>query len=348
MKTTHPDLPSTPIFTIGLDLGDRTHRACVLDHNAAIVQEAVVENTPKALSAFLEAYPKKHTRVVLEAGCHSPWISRHLQAEGWHALVANPRKLALISAETLARLARSDPKLLAPIRHRSEAIQADLRVMLTRDQLVRSRSALAHHLRGAVKSFGGRLPSGHPRGMPERSKVHLPPIVAEALQPMLDSIDALNAQIRVLDQQIQDLITRKYPQAERLQHIPGVGPLTALAFVLTVEDPARFPRTRDIGAFLGLVPRRDQSGQCDKQLRITKAGSPFMRKLLTNAAQHILGPFAPPSPLRAHGERIAARGGKNAKKRAATAVSRKLAVLMLAMLKSGQDYQPAQPQPDAA
>ncbi len=346
MKT--PSAPSEPRFTIALDLGDSLHHACVLDERAVIVRQTTLDNTPAALSAFFAPYVPARTRVVFEAGCHSPWICRHLQAAGFAPLVANPRKLALISAhafkhdrqdaETLARLGRSDPALLSPIVHRSLEAQADLRFLLTREQLVSARSALACHLRGSVKSFGGRLPSGHPRALPLHAKPHLPAVIAPALQPMLDAVDALNQQIRALDAQIERLIAEKHPAAARLQQIPGVGPLTALAFVLIVEHPERFARTRDIGAFLGLVPRRDQSGQCDKQLRITKAGSPFMRKLLTNAAQHILGPFSPATPLRAFGERIHQRGGKNAKKRAVIAVARKLAVTMLALLKSGQDY----------
>ena len=158
------------------------------------------------------------------------------------------------------------------------------------------------------------------------------------VEPLLQTIDTLNAQIKQLDARLEQMADEQYPVTERLRQVDGVGPLTALCFVLTVETPERFPHNRDVGSYLGLVPRRDQSGNTDKQLPITKAGNRQLRCLLVNCAHYILGPFGPPSYLRAAGERIALHGGKSAKKRAVIAVARKLAVTLLALWKSGADY----------
>ena len=131
-----------------------------------------------------------------------------------------------------------------------------------------------------------------------------------------------------------------YPEALLLQQISGVGPITALAFVLLVEDPRRFEQSREVGAYFGLVPRLDESSDSTPQLRITKAGDELGRRLLVSAAQYILGPFGPECDLRSHGEAIAQRGGKNAKKRAAVAVARKLAVLMHRLWIAKATYDP--------
>ena len=160
------------------------------------------------------------------------------------------------------------------------------------------------------------------------------------MTPVLEIIAQLNQQIKELETQIERLSTENYPETKYLRQVPGVGPITALSYVLYIEDPARFNKSRQVGPFLGLTPRRDQSGEIDKQLSITKAGNKYLRHLLVGCAQHIMGPFGPESNLRLHGLAIAARGGKNAKKRAAVAVARKLAVLLHRLWITGKEYQP--------
>ena len=125
-----------------------------------------------------------------------------------------------------------------------------------------------------------------------------------------------------------------------MRQVEGIGPLTALTFVLTLEDPYRFEKSRSVGAYLGLVPATDQSGDRDPQKRISKEGDEMLRKLLVGSAHYILGPFGSDSDLRRHGEKIASRGGKNAKKRAAVAVARKLSVLLHSLWVSGEVYDP--------
>jgi transposase len=336
--------------TIGLDLGDRQHAACVLAANGEILAEEVVVNTRECLVAFAQRYPG--AVIALETGTHSPWISRLLQAQGHRVIVANARKLRAISQSTtksdeedarlLARLCRADESLLCPVTHRSESCQRALLSLKTRAALVRARVDLSNSARFLVKSLGLRVPTGVKATVfTRKAREALDAATCARIEPLLAAIDALNAQIKALDRELEQLAEETYPDTALLQQIPGVGPLTALGFVLTLESPQRFPRARDVGAYLGLVPRRDQSGQTDKQLGITKAGNTQLRCLLVNCAHYILGRFGPPCDLRDAGLRIAARGGKAAKKRAVIAVARKLAVIMMTLWQSRAVYRPA-------
>jgi transposase len=342
--------------TIGIDLGDRRHAMCVLSAAGEILAEEMITNSRECLVAFAQRHPG--AVFVMETGTHSPWVSRLLEELGHTVHVANARKVRAIStspnkndqedARMLARLGRADPKLLSPVKHRSEPAQRALVRLKVREALVRNRVSTMNSVRFLLKSLGLLVPRGTKATAFVRKFRGLANAADAALvEPLLQVLDGLNAQIKQLDLELEVLADERYPATRRLRQVPGVGPLTALGFVLTVEDPGRFPHTRDVGAYLGLVPRRDQSGLSDKQLPITKRGNVQLRCLLVNCAHYILGPFGPPSHLRAAGERIAARGGKSAKKRAVIAVARKLAVTLLALWKSGAEYQP-QPHLQAA
>ena len=339
---------NTNKLTIGLDLGDRQHTFCVLSAAGKILAEATLANTREALAAFSACDPK--AAIIMETGTHSPWISRLFEARGHRVIVANARKVRAISqnqtksdaedARMLARLGRADPALLSPITHRSEKGQRALVRLKVREALVRSRVNQMNSVRFLLKSLGQPVPGGvKATAFVRKFRAQADAATTALVEPLLQMLDALNAQIKQLDEELETLAREQYPMTERLRQVDGVGPLTSLCFVLTIESPERFPHTRDVGAYLGLVPRRDQSGLTDKQLPITKAGNTALRCLLVNCAHYILGPFGPPSHLRAAGERIAARGGKPAKKRAVIAVARKLAVTLLALWKSGAEYQ---------
>lgn len=288
--------------------------------------------------------------MVIEAGPHSHWISRLIEEEGHDPIVANPRRLKMIyssdskcdeaDAESLARLGRIDPSLLKPVRHRSLKAQSDLTVIRSREVLVRSRTLLVNHVRGVAKSFGVKLkkcstPSFHHR-VPEQ----LPEILKPSLTPVLEMIEQLSKKVSQFDRVVERTAVKEYPVTERLRQPRGVGALTALTYVLTLEDPNRFRNSRMAGAYIGLRPKRDQSGGKDPELRITKAGDKMLRCLLVGSAQYMLGPFGEDSDLRRWGLKLAARGGKNAKKKAVVAVARKLAVLLHHIWQSGEDYEP--------
>jgi transposase len=293
---------------------------------------------------------RERCRVVLEVGTHSPWISRLLTSFGHEVIVANPsarfarrprrRRNDRLDAEFLARQGRADVRLLYPITHRTAVAQRHLELLRARDQLVAGRTAFINHVRGAVKSWGARLPACSSEAFPTRVAPDVPTELRGVLTPLLDVIADLTRRIKHADREVAALAATDYPVARRLQQISGVGPITALAFVLLLEDPRRFAVSRDVGAYFGLVPRLDDSGEATPQLRISKAGDEFGRRLLVSAAQYILGPFGPDCDLRRHGLALAGRGGQNAKKRAVVAVARKLAVLLHHLWVSDAPYNP--------
>jgi transposase len=338
-----------PKMTAGLDLGDKYSYLCLLDTNGGeVIEEGKVHTTPEALRRRFSS--EQPLRIAIEAGTHSPWVSRVLEECGHEVLVANARKLRLIyankrktdeiDAENLARLARLDPKLLYPLKHRGEDFQAHLAIIRSRQALVSCRTQLVNHVRGAVKSFGARLPKCPAVSFHKKAAAHIPEALWPALGPILETIGSLTERIRDYERQLEMICQEHYPETDLLRQVEGVGVLTALTFVLTLEDPSRFEKSRSVGAYLGLVPARDQSGDRDPQKHISKEGDEMLRKLLVGSAHYILGPFAKDSDLRRHGEKIASRGGKNAKKRAAVAVARKLSVLLHRLWVTGEVYDP--------
>jgi transposase len=338
-----------PKMTAGLDLGDRYSYLCLIDTlSGEVVEEGRLRTNPEAIRRRFASEPS--LRIAIETGTHSPWVSRLLEECGHEILVANARKLRLIyankrktdevDAENLARLARLDPKLLYPLKHRGEEGQAHMAMIRSRQALVGCRTQLVNHVRGAVKSFGARLPKCPARSFHNKAPEHIPEALLPALGPILEQIGSLTERIREYERQLEAISKEHYPETDLLRQVEGIGPLTALAFVLTLEDPYRFERSRSVGAYLGLVPATDRSGDRDPQKRISKEGDEMLRRLLVGSAHYILGPFGSDSDLRRHGEKIASRGGKNAKKRAAVAVARKLSVLLHRLWISGEAYDP--------
>jgi transposase len=330
--------------TIGCDLGDKESEIFVL-HADETVERARVKTTKGSLRKFFQRAP---THVVIEVGGHSRWVSELLGELGHRVTVANPRRVRLIAesdsktdrtdAELLARLGRADVALLSPVRHRGRQAQAELAAVKARDVLVASRTRLVNHVRAVVKSFGERLPRCTAESFHRRTRGHVPSDLHLALEPIYEALARMEEQIRALDRTVTQ-VARAHPEVALVSQPDGVGDLTGLAYVLTIGNKERFEKSRMAGAFLGLRPRKNQSGGGDPQLRITKAGDPLVRRLLVIAANRILGPFGADSDLRRWGLKLAERGGKNARKRAKVAVARKLAVLMHRLWVTGEVYQ---------
>ena len=335
-------------LTIGLDLGDRSSWYCVLDEAGNVVGEQRVSTTAKAMREGFSRIAR--SRIALETGTHSPWVSRLLSELGHEVIVAHARNVRLIGesrrkddrldAQTLARLVRIDPQLLCPVKHRSAKAQADLTVIRARAGLVRARTALVNTARGLAKSYGERLRSCNVRNMNPEKAEQLSPELQTALEPLLAGIETLSEQIREYNQRIEALAQQSYPEMALLTQIKGVGTLIALTFLLTLEDAHRFGKSRDVGCYLGLQPGRRNSGQSEPQMHISKQGDPYLRTLLVQGAQHILGPFGADCDLRRWGLKLAERGGRNGKKRAIIATARKLAILLHHLWVSGEIYEP--------
>ena len=347
--------PSQGMVTIGMDLGDKASQYCVLDAAGEVIKEGSVATTRKAMAERFGSM--KGGRMALEVGTHSPWVSRLLSSLGHEVIVANPRQLQLITAssrkddtvdaKTLARLARIDPELLRPIRHRGEKAQMDLMQIRVRAALVETRTGLVNALRGLAKSVGDRVPKCDPDSLDAARLEGLPQPLREVLEPLVEQVKSLTEQIQQCDQKLEQIARTQYPETELLRQVYGVGTLIALTFVLTVEDPQRFAKSRDVGCYVGLRPKRSQSGERDPQLRITKEGDVYLRTMLVQGAHRILSRQGPQTDLKRWGLKLAERGGKNAKKRAVVAVARKLGILLHRLWATGEVYEPMRP-PGAA
>jgi transposase len=334
---------------MGLDLSDRRSHYHVLRGDGVTLDRGVVANTREELSKLFDAW--KGCRLVLEVGCQSAWISRLAQHCGMHVLVANPRRVELISksdrkndrsdAQLLAELGRSSPTLLSAITHRSEETQADLMTHRARKAAVNTRTALINAVRGMLKTSGVRAPGCSPECFGRRVRAAIPAQLRSALESLIKLIDATNREIKQYDKELERLGRERYPVTAQMRQVDSVGPVLSLCYVLTIEEPRRFKRSRHVGSYVGAVPRQRSSGNLDPQLHITKTGDSELRRLLVLAATRILGPHGKDCDLRRFGLKIAGTGNdKRAKKRARVAVARKLAVLLHRLWSTGEVYDP--------
>jgi transposase len=334
---------------VGLDVGDQKTHYCVLGLDGELVAEGSVATREASLRVQFEGKPRM--RIALEAGAHSPWLSRLLVEMGHEVIVANPRNLRMISesdakndpadARLLARLAHVGPELLSPIQQRSEKTQMDLALVRARDVAVQTRTKIINAVRGIVKSTGVRLPKSSTLTFARKAKEACPEALKPVLLPLLSVVEELTRQIELYEKLVAKKAETEYPETKAIRTIHGVGPLTALAFVLILNnDRNRFRRSRDVGCYIGLRPKQKESGLRAPQLGITKSGDSLLRRLATQSAQHILGPFGKDSALRRWGMSLALRGGKNAKKRAVIAVARKLVILMHRIWITQETYEP--------
>jgi transposase len=340
-------------YYVGIDLGDKKSYYCFLDADGNMV-EGSLTTTPTDFGLHFKTIPR--SRIAIEVGTHSPWVSSLLEEIGHEVYVANPRKTEggkrknrrkndRLDAQILARQVKSDPKLLYPIRHRGEKARHALVLLRARQAVVNARTKLICGVRGLVKSTGHRLPSCSADSFHKMNRTHVPEVLWDMLEPLFEQIGMMTARIKDYDKEVKRMCKETYPETELLQQPKGVGPVTSLAYLLTIENPGRFAKSRDVGPYVGLVPKQHDSGDSRPQMRITKTGDRMLRQLLVQSAHYMIGPFGEDSDLRRHGLKIAARGGKNAKKRAAVAVARKLSVLLHRLWVTAEEYEPLRNSP---
>lgn len=335
-------------LTAGIDLGDSWSHVAVVDEEGGLVREGRLKTTK---AGFVEELGgRERMRVVIEAGTHSPWVARTIEELGHEVVVANPRRVELIGrsvkkrdqsdAETLARLGRMDVGLLHPVIHRSEEAQEALALIRARRELVEARTGMVNHVRGGSKALGVRLPACDTRYFVRQSSPHLEGALRRAHQPLLEVMTTIEQRVHSYDLEVERLIRGRYPEARLLQQVPGVGALTALTFVLVIGDPSRFKRSRDVAAYLGLVPRQRQSGERDPQLGITKSGDRYLRSLLVESANYILSSRCKETDLKRWALAHLREGDPNTRRRVKVALARKLAVLLHSLWVAGSVYEP--------
>jgi transposase len=332
---------------MGIDLSDKSAQFCVMTASAGVVAEGKFELTAAKLVELWRTYEGVDV-VVLEAGTPSSWVRDLMVSLGGRVVVADPRKLRAVTtsvrksdvrdARMLARIGLADEELLAPTYVRPPEFRQVMALLKVRDQQVRARTSTVLEIRSQVKVYGSRMPRCDAAHFHEHEH-EVPEGLREILGPLFDTLRTIASVIDRLDRKLEQEAQR-LPVVGRLTKIDGVGPITALAFVAVVGDPSRFHRTRDIGAYLGLVPRRDQSGESDPSCRITKAGCGLLRRLLTQCAQAICRPRGKDTALRRKATTAIESGGRVGKRKVVVAIARKLAVLMLSIWKSGEDWIP--------
>ena len=333
------------VAAVGMDVGDRWSHWCALSSTGEVIDRGRVKTSAEALSELSAGWTG--IPLAIENGTHSGWISRTLKKAGCTVWVANPFALARHSAFVQERCQRcggtrsrgaAGSELLYPITHRTQQQQEDLSVIRVRAQLVKARTLLVNTARGAVKSVGARLPATDADAFHNTSWKFVPEALQEALRPLYQSLATITEPVRALDRQIEKLSKERYQATTLLRSVPGVGPLTALTYVLTVADTARFACSREVGAFLGLRPRQRQSGSRNPELGIAKNGDHYLRSLLVECAHYVLS-RAPDSALKRWGLGLA-QSGPPAKRRALVAIARKLAVPLHSLWSNGELYCP--------
>jgi len=339
---------STEIY-IGMDVSQKSIEIFSLPFDGETGERSNIANSRESLMAFCDSIkePSK-VLVAMESGTHSAWHSELLKQRGLQVVVGNARKLAAIwmsknksdreDAEMLARLVRSDIMLFAPIEHAKTQLRCDLAVVKARAAMIECRTKLINMVRGTLSAFGIKTDEITVENFTVETSKIVPKELRQALSEILKQIRLLQLSIKGYDRTITKL-NQKYPDTSKVSQITGVGEISALTFVLLIGNPKRFQCGNRVTRYFGLTPKRDQSGEVDKQLGITKEGNVLMRKLLVQCANYIMS-RGPDCDLRRFGERIAVRGGKIARRKAKVAVARKVAKLMFSLWRTGETYDP--------
>jgi len=331
---------------VGLDVSDKSTHLCVVDPTGAVVWSGACATDPEVIARTLKARAAGLARVILETGPLSSFLYHGLIERGVpvicvcarHAkgvLSARVNKSDVHDAEGLAQMARTG--WFKPVRIKAEATHMDRARLKIREQLIAARQAIAGQLRGLLKLFGlrlGQVSTPGKRGERLRLLFAQRPELEPIMAPLIESLQALEVQIALSTRQLAAQAAAD-PVTRRLMTAPGVGPITALVFKSSIEDPERFSRGQDAGAFAGLAPRRNQSGERDDKGRISRAGDPMLRRALYEAANVLLGRVKRACALRDWGLRLAQTKGT---KRARVAVARKLAVLLHRLWLSQTDF----------
>ena len=343
--------------TIGADVSDRTTKICVMTKAEGGERRIVVETTCATTKAGFEEALSKFDRswpVVFETGTHCRWMDRLFKEMGFKTIVGNPGKIPSITksntkndrndARELARLAIADPAMLHPVFLRDEVYQQMLRFHHARNMLISQRTQTINQIRGFAKSMGHRIECSSTEKFHELSKADWPRELEECAWPLMGVLKTVNLKIKAYDRLIERLAERLEfkPMVERVREVYGVGVIGSTVFVAAIGGrPDRFDHARDVGPYLGMTPKQDQSGDDDKQLHITHAGADIVRATLVECAGVVMMSNAKDTDLKLKGLRIAMHGGGIAKKKAKVAVARALAVTMLAMLKDPErEYVP--------
>lgn len=331
----------------GLDVGGKTTAICIVDEAGKIVWQGMVDTHPDAIAARLKGFQERLVKVGIESGPFTPHLHRSLAGMGFALVCMDARRAADAIKSRRIKSDKADAWALAEMLrtgwftavHVKSAESHKIKTLLgARDQLVRVKRSLGNQVRGLLRPFGVRLPSR--AGMKKFAEAAHQAVQADRLlqagiEALLEALASIDSQIARLDDELKTF-ARRSEVAWRLMSVPSVGTITALAYIAAIEDPNRFRRTRDIGAYLGLTEKRYQSADTDVGLGISKQGDAMARHYLYEAANVLLTSVKKRSALRSWGLKLMKTIGA---KRARVAVARKLAVLLGRMWKDGTHFE---------
>ena len=339
--------------TIGVDVSDRTSKVCVMRKIPGGERRILVETScATTKEGFSEAFAKfeRTWPVVFETGTHCRWMDKNFKALGFKTIIANPGRVPTITksntkndrndARELARLGLADPEMLHPVKLRDEIFQQMLRYHHARNVLVSERTQIINQMRGFAKSMGYRIESVEAERFHTLNRADWPKDLEDCAWPLMGVLKVLAIKIKAYDRLIERLAEKPEfkVMVERARTVYGIGIIGSTVIVAAIGgDPNKFEHARDVGPYLGLTPKQDQSGETDKQLHITKAGSDIVRKALTECANAAMKSSAKDTDVKLKGLRIAMHGGKIAKKKARMAVARMLAITVIALLKNPEE-----------
>jgi len=330
---------------VGLDVSQKMTAICVVDGVGLRLWRGQCPTVPERIADMVRRQAGDGARIGIETGAMTPWLVHELRNVGLDVVCLDARHARAALKMQINKTDQNDAEGLAQIVrtgwfravHVKSFDSHRVRALLgARTQLVGMTTRLSNHIRGVLKTFG--LLPGAMRGLPFDRKVEALLVehadVALIVQPMLVAWRQLRVQIKAFDKAIRKLV-RSNTTCRLLMSVPGIGVLSALAYVSTVEDPERFARSRSVGAHLGLTPRQYQSGEVDRSGRISKCGDNLARTLLYEAAGVVLSRVKRDSGLKIWAQAIAKRSGSG---KAKVALARKLSVILHSIWRSGQPF----------
>jgi len=332
-------------YFAGIDVSMEESSICVLDPLGAVVFEGKVATEPEAIAEALSKADCNAAKIGLEAGALSPWLCHELRALGYEVICLDCRQVHQFLKVKRNKTDRSDAKGIAeilrlgaeaPVHVKSYDSHAQRALLKTHIELVHIRQDLENTIRGILKPFGLRLPRGNRPSLPERVRELCRdfPELEAATASLLRCRSRVQEELSLVDKKLAAKV-RGDNDCQRLMTVPSIGPITAVAFKSMVDDHGRFAKARAVGAYVGITPRRYQSGEVNYMGRISKRGDKMMRTLLYEAATVLLTVVKRFSSLKAWGLKLAKRIGM---KKARVAVARKLAVIMAAILQDGTEF----------
>mgnify|MGYP001815055186 FL=1 len=331
---------------VGLDVSLQQTAVCVVDQTGKIIREVVIPSDPEAIAAFIKSNAKNVVRIGLESGPTSTWLWTELDRLGLPVICIDARHAKAALKMQINKSDRNDAAGIARIMQTgwyrevrakaldSHAIKA---LLVGRALLVKIKRDLENQIRGLLKNLGLVIGRAKMNTFASRAKelIKDKPALVAVVEPLLKAREVIEQQVADLDRKVMRL-ARSEPQVRRFMTAPGIGPITALCYLATIDDPVRFNKSRNVGAYVGLTTRRYASGEIDWTGRISKCGDKLLRSYLFEAANVLLTRVAKWSTLKAWGMRIAKRSGI---RKAKVAVARKLAVILHRMWIDGTEFQ---------